>query len=62
MNLTYTIVHCMLLQVRQIKMMIAKAGSLEKIERLNMMLKSGIMPGMEENKNGGETEEMETDR
>jgi len=49
-------------QVRQIKMMIAKAGSLEEIERLNMMLRNGQMPGMEENKNGGETEEMETDR
>ena len=42
-------------------MMIAKAGSLEEIERLNMMLRNGQMPGMEENKNG-ETEEMETDR
>ena len=49
------------LQVRQIKMMIAKAGSLEEIERLNMMLRNGQMPGMEETKNG-ETEEMETDR
>merc|ERR1712110_1093835 len=48
-------------QVRQIKMMIAKAGSLEEIERLNMMLRNGQMPGMEENKNG-ETDEMETDR
>merc|ERR1712110_837505 len=48
-------------QVRQIKMMIAKAGPLEEIERLNMMLRNGQMPGMEENKNG-ETEEMETDR
>ena len=43
-------------------MMIAKAGSLEEIERLNMMLRNGQMPGMEENKNGGESEEMETDR
>ena len=42
-------------------MMIAKAGSLEEIERLNMMLRNGQMPGMEETKNG-ETEEMETDR
>ena len=49
------------LQVRQIKMMIAKAGSLEEIERLNMMLRNGQMPGMEETKHG-ETEEMETDR
>ena len=47
------------LQVRQIKMMIAKAGSLEEIERLNMMLRNGQMPGMEGDKNG---EEMETDR
>ena len=45
----------MLLQVRQLKMMIATAGPLEKIERLNMMLRNGQMPGMEEN--GGETEE-----
>ena len=40
-------------------MMIAKAGSLEEIERLNMMLRNGQMPGMEGDKNG---EEMETDR
>ena len=58
----FYIVQCVSLQVRQIKMMIAKAGSLEEIERLNMMLRNGQMPGMEENKNGGETEEMETDR
>ena len=38
-------------------MMIATAGPLKKIERLNMMLRNGQMPGMEENKNGGETEE-----
>ena len=42
-------------------MMIAKAGSLEEIERLNMMLRNGQMPGMEETKNR-EAEEMETDR
>ena len=51
----------MLLQVRQFKMMIATAGPLQKIERLNMMLRNGQMPGMEETKNG-EAEEMETDR
>ena len=45
-------------QVKQIKMMIAKAGSLEEIERLNMMLRNGQMPGME-TQNGGEGEEME---
>ena len=32
-------------QVKHIKMMIAKAGSLEEIERLNMMLRNGQMPG-----------------
>ena len=42
-------------------MMIAKAGSLEEIERLNMLLRNGQMPGMEGDKNGEETE-METDR
>merc|ERR1711978_690497 len=33
-------------QVRNIKTMIAKAGSLEEIERLNQMLRTGQMPGM----------------
>merc|ERR1712066_933178 len=33
-------------QVRHIKTMIAKAGSLEEIERLNQMLRTGQMPGM----------------
>jgi len=32
-------------QVRQIKSAIARAGSLEEIERLNQMLRSGQMPG-----------------
>jgi len=34
-------------QVRHIKMMIAKAGSLQEIERLNQALRNGQMPGME---------------
>ena len=48
-------------QVRQIKMMIAKAQSLEEVERLNQMLRNGQMPGMETQNgtNGGEQEEME---
>jgi len=41
-------------QVRQIKMMIAKAGSLQEMERLNQMLKAGQMPGMEPPQNGAE--------
>merc|ERR1712179_30749 len=40
-------------QVRQIKMMIAKAGSLNEVERLTQMLKAGQMPGME-TQNGSE--------
>ena len=40
-------------QVRQIKMMIAKAGSLSEVERLTQMLKAGQMPGME-TQNGAE--------
>ena len=42
-------------------MMIAKAQSLEEVERLNQMLRNGQMPGME-TQNGtttGEQEEME---
>ena len=48
-------------QVRQIKMMIAKAQSLEEVERLNQMLRNGQMPGMETQNGttGGEQEEME---
>ena len=39
--------------------MIAKAGSLEEIEKLNQMLRTGQMPGMtQQNGNGGQ-EEME---
>merc|ERR1719266_1229957 len=38
--------------------MIAKAGSLQEMERLNQMLKAGQMPGMEP-QNG--SEEMDTD-
>jgi len=45
-------------QVKHIKMMIAKAGSLEEIERLNQALRSGQMPGME-SQNGANGEEME---
>ena len=42
-------------------MMIAKAQSLEEVERLNQMLRNGQMPGMETQNgtNGGEQEEME---
>ena len=42
-----------LFQVRQLKMMIAKAGSLQEMERLQQMLKAGQMPGME-TQNGAE--------
>jgi len=44
-------------QVKHIKMMIAKAGSLEEIERLNMMLRNGQMPGMETPQTGEEMEQ-----
>jgi len=44
-------------QVCHIKMMIAKAGSLQEIERLNQALRNGQMPGMEAQ--GGAGEEME---
>merc|ERR1711874_621383 len=40
-------------QVRQLKMMIAKAGSLQEMERPQQMLKAGQMPGME-TQNGAE--------
>ena len=41
-------------------MMIAKAQSLEEVERLNQMLRNGQMPGMEtQNGTTGEQEEME---
>merc|ERR1711936_728026 len=43
-------------QVKQLKMMIAKAGSLQEMERLQQMLRAGQMPGME-TQNG--SEEME---
>ena len=46
-----------LIQVRNIKTMIAKAGSLEEIEKLNQMLRTGQMPGMAQN--GAGQEEME---
>ena len=39
-------------------MMIAKAGSLQEMERLQQMLKAGQMPGME-TQNGSGAEEME---
>eukprot|EP00090_Calanus_glacialis_P026496 TRINITY_DN41713_c0_g1_i1.p1 TRINITY_DN41713_c0_g1~~TRINITY_DN41713_c0_g1_i1.p1 ORF type:complete len:252 (+),score=94.97 TRINITY_DN41713_c0_g1_i1:47-802(+) len=45
-------------QVRNIKTMIAKAGTLEEIEKLNQMLRTGQMPGMLA-KNGDNQEEME---
>jgi hypothetical protein len=38
--------------------MIAKAGSLEEIEKLNQMLRTGQMPGMV-GQNGANQEEME---
>eukprot|EP00088_Acartia_fossae_P000184 TRINITY_DN1005_c0_g1_i5.p1 TRINITY_DN1005_c0_g1~~TRINITY_DN1005_c0_g1_i5.p1 ORF type:complete len:250 (-),score=85.10 TRINITY_DN1005_c0_g1_i5:1-750(-) len=41
-------------QVKNIKGMIAKASSLEEIERLNHMLRTGKMPGMGGNTNDGE--------
>ena len=44
--------------MKHIKMMIAKAGSLEEIERLNQALRNGQMPGME-SQNGAAAEEME---
>ena len=40
-------IYCQYSQVRHIKMMIAKAGSLQEIERLNQALRNGQMPGME---------------
>ncbi len=39
-------------QVRNIKMAIAKAGSLEEIERLNQMLRTGHIPGSDQGSNG----------
>ena len=36
--------------------MIAKAGSLEEIERLNQMLRTGQMPGMMEQNGAGHHE------
>merc|ERR1712242_342734 len=36
-------------QVRSLKTAIAKASSLDEIERLNQMLRSGTMPGMKPN-------------
>ena len=44
--------------MKQLKMMIAKAGSLQEMERLQQMLKAGQMPGME-TQNGSGAEEME---
>jgi len=46
-------------QVKNIKSMIAKASTLEEIERLNHMLRTGKMPGMEKQQQNGEEEEME---
>nr|ALS04083.1 U2 small nuclear ribonucleoprotein A [Acartia pacifica] len=52
-------------QVKNIKTMIAKAKSLEEIERLNQMLRTGKMPGEasenggDQTADGGETEEMD---
>jgi len=46
-------------QVRNLKTMIAKASSLDEIERLNQMLRSGTMPGMKNGGGGGGEEEME---
>jgi len=43
-------------QVRQIKLMIAKAGTLQEIERLQQMLQKGQMPGTEQE------QEMEEDQ
>merc|ERR1712098_841834 len=47
-------------QVRSLKTAIAKASSLDEIERLNQMLRSGTMPGMKP-KEGVNGEEMETE-
>lgn len=41
-------------QVKNIKAMIAKASSLEEIEKLNHMLRTGKMPGMQQKANDGE--------
>jgi len=48
-------------QVKNIKQMIAAASSLEEIERLNHMLRTGKMPGMQQNgnSNGNADEEMD---
>jgi len=46
-------------QVRHIKTMIAKAGSLEEIERLNQMLRTGQMPGMTGQNGAGHDDMME---
>ena len=55
-------------QVKNIKSSISKATTLEEIERLNTMLRTGQIPGgpMKENgngavKNGEQIEEMEED-
>ena len=42
--------------MRQIKLMIAKAGTLQEIERLQQMLQKGQMPGTEQE------QEMEEDQ
>merc|ERR1719391_1196192 len=47
-------------QVRSLKTAIAKASSLDEIERLNQMLRNGTMPGMKP-KEGVNGEEMETE-
>lgn len=46
-------------QVKNIKLAIAKASSLEEMERLNQMLRTGQLPGTTEKKTDGE--EMEED-
>lgn len=47
-------------QVRNIKSAIAKASSLDEIERLNQMLRAGTMPGMRNgSQNGAMGEEMD---
>jgi len=47
-------------QVRSIKTAIAKASSLDEIERLNQLLRSGNMPGMKNGSRGG-VEDMDAD-
>jgi len=46
-------------QIRNIKQMIAKASSLQEIERLNTMLRTGKMPGATETGKTSDGEEME---